>query len=124
MTAPERHSTGAAGQRRRQAPDQVLELVGERLRVVADPTRMRIMRYLESCGSATVQQVCDGLGGAHQNVSKHLRMLLGAGMVMRAREGNSMRYELADFTALWVIEKMAASVQAQLEAQHERFADV
>ena len=123
MTAPERHATGVAAERR-QASYEMLELVTDRLRILADPTRVRIMRHLETRGSATVQEVCDGLGGAHQNVSKHLRMLLRAGVVIRAREGNSMRYELADYTGLWVIEKMTASVQAQLEEQYERFADV
>lgn len=122
MTAPERNSTGAA-EGRRQAPDEVLELVTGRLRLIADPMRVRIIRHLETCGTATVQEICDAVRTPHQNGSKHLRLLLSAGMVIREREGNTMRYELADFTVPWVLDKMTASVKARLEEQVERFAD-
>jgi DNA-binding transcriptional ArsR family regulator len=101
-----------------------LELVTERLRIIAEPTRVRILWHLEAHGGATVQQVCDGLGAAHQNVSKHLRVLYGAGLVSRSRQGNGVRYELSDWSALWIIEKMSASVGAHLEERQERFSDV
>lgn len=119
MTAAEQPPGDAA--RRRRASDRVLELVTTRLRIVAEPGRVRILWHLEEHGSSTVSEICDALGRTLQNVSKHLTILHGAGLVSRSREGNSMRYELVDWAALWVVEKMTASVAAQLEEQHEQF---
>lgn len=123
MTAPDRHPAGVVGGRR-PVPDRVLELVTDRMRIVADPMRVRIMWLLEETGRATVQELCDRVPCGYQSVSKHLRVLYGAGLVSRARAGNSVRYELADFAALLVVDKMIASVGAQLEEEHERFAGI
>lgn len=98
---------------------EVLEIVQLRLRVIGEPTRVQIMVLLDDRGSATVQELVDRLPGAatHQNVSRHLRMLYEAGMLRRRREGHSIRYELADWTSLWLLEQVAASVEEHLEAQ-------
>lgn len=108
---------------RRSLSDDVLEMVTARMRILAEPVRLRLMWLLDREGGATVQELCDRLSTptTHQNVSKHLGVLYQAGLVVRTREGNCVRYSLADWTALWVIEQIAASVAAQLEAQHEQF---
>jgi len=125
MQGSEPRSVGGGASKRRAVSDRVLELATDRLRIVAEPTRVRIMKCLESLGGATVQQVCDALGGeSHQNVSKHLRTLYAAGLVARRRSGNSVRYELADWAALWIVDKMVASVDAQLEDAGERLTEV
>lgn len=85
---------------------------------------MRIMWHLDRHGGATVQEVCDALCVSHQAVSRHLRMLYGAGLLSRERDGTSARYALVDWSALWVIEKMIASVEATQEDEQARFADV
>lgn len=86
--------------------------------------RVRIMWHLEAHESASVQQVCDGLGAAHQNVSKHLRVLYAAGLVSRSRQGSTVRYALADWSALLIIEKATASVGAQLEERQEQLSEI
>lgn len=88
---------------------------------MGDPTRVRLMWMLDRSGGATVQQLCDQLPTTHQNVSKHLIALWQAGFVTRAREGNTVRYQLIDWTALWVVDQIAASVREQLEAQQAHF---
>lgn len=98
---------------------EVLEIVQLRLRVIGEPTRVRIMVLLDERGNATVQELVDRMPGAvtHQNVSRHLRMLYEAGMLRRRREGHCIRYELADWTSLWLLEQVAASVEEHLESQ-------
>lgn len=112
-----------AGSPRTDGPGRALELVTERLRIVAEPTRVRILRELDRDDGATVQEVCDAIGVAHQNVSKHLMVLYNAGLVSRMREGRSTRYCLRDWTMLWVVDKVAESVAAQLEEDYDEFAD-
>jgi DNA-binding transcriptional ArsR family regulator len=97
----------------------LLDLVARRLRVIAEPTRMRIVSLLEQ-HEATVQELTDRLsiGTApltHQNVSKHLAVLYREGICSRQRDGSRVRYALADYTACQMIEQALASTAAHFE---------
>lgn len=112
-------ASGAGGRLRAIASTEVLEIVQLRLRVIGEPTRVQIMVLLDERGDATVQELVDRMPGVvtHQNVSRHLRVLYEAGMLRREREGHSIRYGLADWTSLWLLEQVAASVEEHLDAQ-------
>lgn len=44
-------------------------------------------------------------------------MLYEAGMLRRKREGHFVRYGLDDWTSLWLLEQVAASVEEHLDVQ-------
>lgn len=98
----------------RQLSDEAIEVVAERLRVIAEPTRIRLMGLLNE-REATVQELTDRLATTHQNVSKHLGVLYQAGIVSRRREGSCVRYALVDWTGWWLVEQIAGSVAARYE---------
>jgi DNA-binding transcriptional ArsR family regulator len=100
--------------------DEVVEIIAARMRVFAEPTRIRLLGLLDE-GEATVQQLTDQLLTTHQNVSKHLGVLYQAGMVSRRKQGNHVLYALVDWTGWWLIEQIAASVVAQLEDRQALF---
>ena len=104
----------------RPLPDEVVEIIAARLRVIAEPTRIRLMGMLNE-GDATVQELTDRLMTTHQNVSKHLGILYHAGMVSRRKEGTSVRYALVDWTGWWLVEQIGASLAAQFGDLHELF---
>jgi DNA-binding transcriptional ArsR family regulator len=105
---------------RRPLPDEAIELIAARLKVIAEPTRIRLLGLLDE-GEATVQELTDRLPTTHQNVSKHLAALHQAGMVSRRKEGPSVRYALVDWTGWWLVEQMGASVAAQLDELRDLF---
>lgn len=117
-------ASGAGGRLRAIGSAEVLEIVQLRLRVIGEPTRVQIMVLLDERGDATVQELVDRMPGVvtHQNVSRHLRVLYEAGMLRRKREGHSIRYGLADWTSLWLLEQVAASVEEHLDAQRSLLA--
>lgn len=94
-------------------PDPLVELVAGRLRVIAEPTRIRLLDRLRD-GEATVQQLTDMLDTTHQNVSKHLGLLHQAGLVTRRKDGTYVRYAIADASPLQVFEEVSSSVTRQL----------
>ncbi len=65
----------------------------ERLRAVAEPTRLRIVIALESC-ELTVSEICTVLGQTQPRVSRHLKLLTDAGLLQRHAEGTSAYYGL------------------------------
>lgn len=100
--------------------DEVVELVAARLRAVADPVRIRLLGMLNE-HDATVTELADRMATTHQNVSHHLGVLHQAGILSRAKEGNSVRYALIDWSGWWLIEQIAGAVAEHVEELHELF---
>jgi ArsR family transcriptional regulator, cadmium/lead-responsive transcriptional repressor len=92
----------------------MLRLVVRRLRVLAEPTRVRIVLSLSN-REATVHELADDLDLAFQNVSKHLNVLHQADVLMRRPQGRCVRYAIADFTVLRLIGHASAGVTARIE---------
>jgi DNA-binding transcriptional ArsR family regulator len=80
------------------------------LRVLADPSRIRLIEVLNDRGRATVSALAACLPVTQQNVSWQLRVLHQAGIVSRHREGVWVHYELTDFTGWWLIEQLAGAL--------------
>ena len=76
-------------------PIELAEIIAERLRVIGDPNRIRILDQLRE-GEVSVTELTRRLGTSQQNVSKHLGVLHGAGIVSRRKEGTSSLYSVAD----------------------------
>ncbi|MBF0094829.1 MAG: winged helix-turn-helix transcriptional regulator [Alphaproteobacteria bacterium] len=71
---------------------ETYELVGK---AVTDPSRVRILKLLES-GELCVCQITAVLGLAPATVSKHLAALKAAGLIQQRRDGRWVYYRLAE----------------------------
>jgi DNA-binding transcriptional ArsR family regulator len=76
-------------------PDAFLDLMAEKFRMLADPTRLAILRALMQ-GERNVTQVVEETGRNQANVSKHLKLLADAGLVCRRKQGLQVFYRLDD----------------------------
>ena len=75
--------------------DKTLDLVAERFRVLGDPVRLRLLHTLRD-GEKWVADLVEATGASQANVSKHLQLLLKAGVVERRREGLFSYYSIRD----------------------------
>lgn len=66
----------------------------ERLKVLADPTRLAVLRRLMD-GPKHVGEINAGLGVEQSLLSHHLRVLRQAALVVAERDGKAVRYRLA-----------------------------
>jgi DNA-binding transcriptional ArsR family regulator len=94
-------------------PDPLVELIAERFRVLGEPMRIRLLDHLRG-GDATVQELQEATGASQQNVSKHLRVLHGAGLVRRTKQGNYARYSIADEGVFRLCDEVCGGVRQQL----------
>ncbi|WP_205679026.1 ArsR/SmtB family transcription factor [Aquisphaera insulae] len=76
-------------------PDELLELVAGKFQMLADVTRLAILRCLME-GEKSVGQVVTETGRGQANVSKHLKLLAESGLVGRRKEGLQVFYRLDD----------------------------
>jgi DNA-binding transcriptional ArsR family regulator len=75
--------------------DDLLGLIAERLKAMADPMRLRILHELEA-GEVCVGDLAERVGGSAANVSKHLAVLRSAGLVRCRRDGMNVCYAVVD----------------------------
>jgi len=90
--------------------DETVEMVSAMLKVLGDPTRIRLIEILNERGSATVSALTACLPVSQQGVSKQLGVLHQAGVVNRRRDGVWVRYELVDFTGWWLVQQLASAL--------------
>ena len=93
--------------------DELVELIARRFRLIAEPTRIRLLDQLRD-GEQTVNTLAVGIGAGQQNVSKHLTALADAGIVGRRKEGNHVYYRITDATVLGLCEQVCGSLEQQL----------
>jgi DNA-binding transcriptional ArsR family regulator len=94
--------------------EPVVGLVASRLALLADPTRVQLLTLLEH-DETPLQKICDQMPSTPQNISRHLCILHRAGLVARRRDGNSVLYSLADYSACRLLEQTLASIRAQID---------
>jgi DNA-binding transcriptional ArsR family regulator len=98
--------------------DKIIEFVARRFQVLGEPCRLRILRVLEG-GAMTVNQIVDHLEGNQPNISKHLHILLEAGLVGRKRSGNSIFYSIADPVVFRLCDLVCSSTARQAASLHK-----
>jgi DNA-binding transcriptional ArsR family regulator len=95
-------------------PDDLVELVADRFRALAEPTRIKLLERLRE-GEASVLELTALVGTTQQNVSKHLNLLQDAGIVARRKQGNYAYYRIVDQTVYALCETVCDSLQDRFE---------
>lgn len=120
-----------------QAPAIGLDAALAALRAAGEPTRLRILALLAD-GELTVSDLTDILGQSQPRISRHLKLLVEAGLVERHREGAWAFFGLAGQSeagasvraALSRIDRQDAALVrdrdrlAEVRAQHQSAADL
>jgi DNA-binding transcriptional ArsR family regulator len=99
-------------------PDDLIELIARRFRVLGDPTRIKLLDVVRE-GEASVQELTDRIGTTQQNVSKHLGVLHHAGIVGRRKDGNYAYYSIVDEGVFALCEDVCGSLVEQLDSLRE-----
>ena len=94
-------------------PEDLAGLIARRFRALGDPLRVRMLDLLRD-QELSVRSLAHQLGASQQNVSKHLAVLVDAGMLARRKQGNHVYYRIADEGVFALCEQVCGSLQAQL----------
>lgn len=96
-------------------------MIADRFKVLAEPMRLKILHALWD-GELTVGEIIRTIGGLQANISKHLGMLLHAGLVCRRKEGLWVYYRISDETVFQLCEVVCASLHDRLATQIDELA--
>ncbi|MEZ5427650.1 MAG: metalloregulator ArsR/SmtB family transcription factor [Pyrinomonadaceae bacterium] len=94
--------------------DEALELIADRFRLLGDPTRLRILHTLGR-DEMSVSELVAATGAGQANISKHLGVLLKAGIVSRRKEGLTANYRVADESIFELCDTVCTRLKDQFE---------
>ena len=95
-------------------PDEMLEAVSNRFKLLAEPMRLKILRVLCD-GEHTVQEIVNMINATQANISKHLALLHENGIVNRRKEGLKCYYRIADDSIIYSCYLSSKSVVENLQ---------
>lgn len=98
-----------------------LEAIARQFRVLGESSRLRLLACLME-GPATVGELVTATGFKQGNVSKQLAALHEAGFLFRQRDGNFVRYGIADPVVFELCELMCGSVGREARQRAEALA--
>ena len=100
----------STGKTRHLLSEDQLGQVALLFRMLGEPMRLRILQAV--CGEPrTVNEIVEAVEATQANVSKHLALLAGAGILARRKEGQRVYYCMKDPLAM----KLCALVHKHLE---------
>lgn len=98
-------------------------LIASRFKLLSEPIRLQILHALRE-GPMSVNELTNAVQTSQPNVSKHLKMLQQAGVLIREQEGNTAYYAIADESIFTLCETVCDSLEEKLRKDSEIFASV
>jgi len=98
----------------KQISDEMLELVAQRLRLLSDPMRLKILHQLQY-GERSVSELVELTKASQPNVSKHLSGLRTHGLVKRRQEGNMAYFSISDPFVFEICDTVCNSIKIESE---------
>lgn len=95
-------------------PDEMLDAVSNRFKLLAEPMRLKILRIL--CEREhTVQEIVKKINASQANISKHLTLMHDNGLVTRRKEGLKCYYHISDESIIYACYLTSKSVVENLQ---------
>jgi DNA-binding transcriptional ArsR family regulator len=95
-------------------------MVAMRFRSLGEPMRLKILNLLEG-GEMSVGQLVDRLGSSQANISKHLKVLVDAGVLSRRVRGTSAYYSISDPVILKICDTVCNGLAENLKTRAAGF---
>jgi DNA-binding transcriptional ArsR family regulator len=95
-------------------PDEMLEAVSNRFKLLSEPMRLKILRTLCD-GERTVQEIVNEVNASQANISKHLALMHDNGVVNRRKEGLKCYYRISDDSIVYSCFLISKSVVENLQ---------
>ncbi len=103
-------------------PQEVVQQVSEYFSILSEPMRLRILNLLRE-GEKCVQELVEATATSQANVSKHLKVMLQAGILSRRSEGTSAYYKVEDELIFELCNLVCDRLATRIEEQARHFRD-
>lgn len=98
----------------------VVQQVAAYFSILSEPMRLKILNLLRD-GEKCVQDLVEATATSQANVSKHLKVMMQAGILSRRAEGTSAYYSVADDLTFELCTLVCDHLARRIEQQAENF---
>jgi DNA-binding transcriptional ArsR family regulator len=98
----------------KRVPIPVLKLIASKLKLLAQENRLRILNELRG-GEKSVTELIVATGGTQANISKHLGVMRGKGIVTCRRNGLNVFYSISDRSVFKLCDLMCNEFRREME---------
>ena len=103
-------------------PLEVIQPVAEYFSILSEPMRLRILNLLGD-GEKCVQELVESTQTSQANVSKHLKVMLQAGIISRHPRGTSAYYCIEDPLVFELCHLVCNRLAERIKEQASQFRD-
>ena len=97
---------------------ELVDFRADILKALAQPTRLKIIDFLRE-GERCVCEIFPAIGEEQSNTSRHLNMMLAAGVLSRRKDGLKIYYAIKHPEVLDVVDIVTRIVKQEISGRHE-----
>ena len=97
---------------------ELVEYRAEILKALAQPTRLKIIDFLRD-GERCVCEIFPAIGEEQSNTSRHLNMMLAAGVLSRRKDGLKIYYAIKHPEILEIIDIVTGIMRLEISGRHQ-----
>ena len=96
--------------------DRLFEIVSGYFALLSEPTRLKILNAICD-GELSVSDIVERVDSTQTNVSRHLNLMYGKGVLKRRREGSLTFYAIADRNVVALCRTACVQMASQLDVK-------
>jgi DNA-binding transcriptional ArsR family regulator len=98
--------------------ERVLELKAEILKVLAQPTRLKILELLRN-GEKCICEIVPALNGEQSNISRHISLMQKSHLVTTRKDGVRVMVKVKDPEIFSILDKVSQVLRSQMKEQEK-----
>jgi DNA-binding transcriptional ArsR family regulator len=102
---------------------RIIELKAEILKVLAQPTRLKILELLRN-GEKCICEIVPALNGEQSNISRHISLMQKSHLVTTRKDGVRVMVKVNDQKIFEILDKVSAILKNQMREQGKIFAQI
>jgi len=103
--------------------ERVLELKAEVLKVLAQPTRLKILELLRN-GERCICEIVPAINGEQSNISRHISLMQKSHLVTTRKDGVRVMVNVKDPKIFEILDKVSAILKNQMKEQEKLLARI
>jgi DNA-binding transcriptional ArsR family regulator len=103
--------------------ERLLELKAEVLKVLAQPTRLKILELLRN-GERCICEIVPAINGEQSNISKHISLMQKCHLITTRKDGVKVMVNVKDPRVFEILDKVSAILKNQMKEQEKLLAQI
>ena len=103
--------------------ERVLELKAEILKVLAQPTRLKILELLRD-GERCICEIVPAINGEQSNISRHISLMQKSHLVTTRKDGVKVMVKVRDPKIFEILDRVSIILKHQMKEQGKLLAQI